>query len=63
MDDPRRCKIIKCGILVEGVATLVQRLAVADPNLITDKQADSIIVQLETAAEKIAAEIPNPPIT
>jgi len=63
MDDPRRCKIIKCGVLVEGVATLVQRLAVADPNLISNAQADSIIEQLETAAEKIEAEIPNPPIT
>lgn len=63
MNSPRRCKIIKCGRLVEKAARVLADLAIADADFLTDAEADEAIAELETAAEKIEAATPSPPIT
>ena len=56
--DPVRCKIIKCGRLMQEVATTAADLAIADETAYTPEQAEAIISALETAEEKIRPLLP-----
>lgn len=63
MDNPRRCKIIKCGLIAVQASQVVVDLAIADSSLLTNPEADALIESLENLAAKVAEDTPSPPIT